>query len=126
MLNEGFRRRHRSAVIVVINEIVAGALTQLHADRVEEFGEIGLTAKFAVGDRMQADLFLHRDDFADGFIFELPQRIARDLSGVEFLARRDQPGRTHKAADMVGAKGRKGAFHASSSFLNCRHGRVDP
>ena len=67
--------------------------------------EIG-PAELAVGDALQADVFLERDDRGDRLVLDATQRLGRDLAARLLLARLEQALRAQEAADMVGAKGR--------------------
>src|SRR5579864_5534525 len=68
-------------------------------------------AEFAVGDRLQADLFLLLDDALDLAVFDRSQFDCGDVALDALLARPLQRRRAQQAADMVGAERRLGAFH---------------
>ena len=68
------------------------------------------TAEFAVGDRLQTDLFLFLDDTFDLAVLDRLQRRSIDLALGALLARLLQGGRSQQAADMVGAKRRLGSL----------------
>ncbi len=70
-------------------------------------------AEFAVGDRLQTDLFLFLDDALDLAVFDRFERGGVDFALGALLARFFQRGRTQQTADMVGAKRRLGALAAS-------------
>ena len=90
-------------------------------DAVETPEEIEMppgAAEFAVGDRLQADLFLLLDDALDLAVLDRLQRGSVDFAFGALLARLLQRGRTQQAADMIGAEGRLGALsHSLSRFL---------
>ena len=82
-------------------------------DAVEAPEEIEMppgAAEFAVGDRLQADVFLLLDDAFDLAILDRFQRSGIDLAFGAPLARLFQRGRTQQAADMIGAERRLGAL----------------
>jgi hypothetical protein len=63
-------------------------------------------AEFAVGDALQADLLLLRDQVADAFVLDGAQRVGRQGFGEKPVARLGQARGAQKTADMVGAEGR--------------------
>jgi hypothetical protein len=70
--------------------------------------EVGMPAAaiiFAVGDRLESDLLLQRDDLADRLLLDLAQFVVANLAGRLPFARADQVIRPDQAADMVGAEG---------------------
>src|SRR6185503_5325977 len=71
-------------------------------------------AEFAVGDRLQADLFLLPDGAFDLAVLDRPQRAGVDLALRELRARLLERGRPQQAADVVGAERGRGAFHLIS------------
>ena len=82
-------------------------------DAVEAPEEIEMppgAAELAVGDRLQADLFLFLDDALDLAVFDRLERGGVDFALGALLARFFQRGRTQQAADMVGAERRLGAL----------------
>ena len=88
-------------------------------DAVEAPEEIEMppgAAELAVGDRLQADLFLLLDDALDLAVFDRLERGGVDLALGALLARLLQRGRTQQAADMVGAERRLGALHLFRSL----------
>ena len=70
-------------------------------------------AELAVGRRLEADLFLPRDDLLDLAVFDFAQRLRGDLTGGEFGARLLERSGAEQAADHVGAEGRFLALHAA-------------
>ena len=62
-------------------------------------------AEFAVGDRLQADVFLAFDDAHDLAVLDRFQRGGVDLASGVFFARLFQRGRAQQAADVIGAEG---------------------
>ena len=62
-------------------------------------------AEFAVGDRLQADLFLFLDDALDLAVFDRFQRGGVDFALGELRARLFQRRRPQQAADVIGAEG---------------------
>ncbi len=75
-------------------------------------------AEFAVGDRLQADLFLLLDDALDLAVLDLLQLRGRDLALGLLRARLMDRLRTQQAADMIGAEGWSRVFAHCSSALS--------
>ena len=71
--------------------------------------EIG-AAELAVGDAVQAHVFLELDDVGDGAVFHRAQLLRRDLPLGVLLARVEQELGAQEAADVVGAEGGLGGF----------------
>ena len=83
-------------------------------DAVEAPEEIEMpprAAELAVGDGLQADVFLALDDALDLAVFDRLQVGGRDLALGALLARLAQRGGAQQAADMIGAERRLGALH---------------
>jgi hypothetical protein len=74
--------------------------------------EIG-AAELAVGDALQADVFLELDDLGNGVVFDGAQGLFGDLAFLLLRAGVEQALRAQEAADMVGAE---------RGVLACRHG----
>src|SRR3972149_202606 len=73
-------------------------------------------ADFAVGDRLQAALFLASDDALDLAVLDRLECRRIDFASGALLARLLQRGRTQQAADVIGAKRRRRALrHRVSS-----------
>ena len=84
------------------------ALAEIGLRAVERAEEIVIpegAAEFAVGDALQADLFLLADHLFDFAILDRAQGRGIDLAALAFRARLLQGRRTQQAADMIGAKG---------------------
>ena len=73
-------------------------------DRRQEISRPGLTTEVAVGDPLQAGLFLHRDGHLDQTVLDPRQRWSLDLALGVLLARDLEFGRTQKRSDLIGAK----------------------
>src|SRR5262249_4613912 len=94
------------------------ALAVIGLDAVERGEEIGLprgAAILAVGDRLEARRLLLADQRDDLAVFDGLQRGRVDLAALAFLTRLMQRRRARQAADVVGAKGRRGALHGENS-----------
>jgi len=70
--------------------------------------EVG-APELAVGDAVQADVFLEPDDLRDGVVLDGTQRLGRDLAARFSLARLEQALGSQETADVVGAERRMGA-----------------
>jgi hypothetical protein len=68
--------------------------------------------ELAVGDRLQAGGFLHRDGFTDVAVLDLLQLLSGDFLVLEAFPGLLQFGRAQQAADVVGAERR--LVHGSS------------
>jgi hypothetical protein len=81
----------------------------LHAGNAGAGERIGIGAppELAVGDDLQTDVFLQLDHAGDGLVFDFPQRLAIEFAGRVPLACAQEFARTHQAADMFGAEGRR-------------------
>ncbi len=89
-------------------------------DAVEPPEEIEMppgTAEFAVGDRLQADLFLFLDDLLDLAVLDRLEGGGVDLAFGALLARFFQRRRAQQAADMIGAERRFGPFDSSPDLF---------
>ena len=76
--------------------------------------EVG-AAELAVGDALQADVFLELDDLGDRVVLDGAQLLRADAAGGALGARVEQALRAQEAADVVGAKRGVGAGgHAAS------------
>src|SRR6516164_1093181 len=80
-------------------------------------------AELAVGNRLQADLFLFPDDRANLTVFDLLEFGCTDVVVGAALARLFQGGRAQQAADMIGAERRRGSLHP---FLPCASSALPP
>ena len=83
-------------------------------DAVEAPEEIEMppgAAEFAVGDRLQAGIFLLLDDVLDLAVFHRFQFVCRDLALGAALARLFQRRGPQQAADVIGAERRFGSLH---------------
>ena len=90
------------------------ALAEIGLDAVKLAEEIVVpegAAEFAVGDDLQADVFLLLDDLFDFAVFDRFQGIGVDLAALALGARVFQRRGAQQAADMVGAEGGCGALH---------------
>jgi hypothetical protein len=83
--------------------------------RLDEAEEPRAAPKLAVGDRLQADLLLHCDGFADGAILEVAEFLGVDPSAVVVAGRVLEHLRAQQASHVVGAERRLGAGHAHSA-----------
>src|SRR5580704_3328116 len=97
-------------------------------DAVEAPEEIQMpprAAEFAVGDRLQAGVFLLPDDVLDLTVFHRLQLVRRDLALGAALARFFQRRGPQQAADMIGAERRFGSLHGGllSYFPPPKRGR---
>ncbi|MCY1541485.1 hypothetical protein D9M68_771810 [compost metagenome] len=91
----------------------------LHAaELVEEVDvEVG-AAELAVGDALQADVFLEADDLGDGLVFDLAQLLGRDLALGFLLACFEQVLGAQEAAHVVVAGGQGGMLgHGMNSVV---------
>ena len=77
----------------------------------------GVAVVLAVGDDLEPEIFLHAHDVADRGLLNRPELGVRDLLLLRLFACVDESVRPDQAADMVGAKGRLGAFHYSRSIV---------
>src|SRR5262249_4316078 len=69
-------------------------------------------AELAVGDDVEADVFLQPDGAADFGVLDVGEFIVRKLAAVVLETRLEERGRTHEAADLIGAERRtKGLAH---------------
>jgi hypothetical protein len=62
------------------------------------------TPELAIGDALQAHLFLLSGHLGDALILDRAQRLGLDLPPVAPRPRLEQPLRAQEAADVVGAK----------------------
>src|SRR5512135_1694431 len=77
-------------------------------------------AEFAVGDRLQANLFLLLDDAANLAVLDFFQLLRRDLALGALFARLFQGGGAQQAADMIGTKRRLCTLrHIASPYPRC-------
>jgi hypothetical protein len=97
-----------SKIVPELDRQVAGRSADA-ADLVDEVHVPGRAAELAIGRRLEADLFLHRDHVLDGRVLDFPQPGGVDLAGSELGAGTEQEGRAEQAADVVGAERRRGA-----------------
>ena len=89
------------------------AVHHVLVDAVEAPEEIEMppgAAEFAVGDRLQTDLFLFFDDALDLAVFDRFQVGGGNFAFRPFVARRFQRRRPQQAADVIGAEWRFGAL----------------
>ncbi|CAM5201899.1 hypothetical protein CDEF62S_01970 [Castellaniella defragrans] len=82
--------------------IVGGHATQLTQKIQVEIG----AAELAVGDGLQADVFLEMYGFGDGAVFDLPQGRGVDLASRMAITGFQQIVRPQQAAHVVGTKRR--------------------
>src|SRR5262249_58727896 len=69
---------------------------------------IGTAPELAVGDDMQADVFLEFHHAGNGRIFDCGQALAIEFTGRVLLARARELRRPQQAADMFGSEGEGG------------------
>ena len=74
-------------------------------------------AKFAVGDRLQADVFLFPDDAFDLAVFQSLQVRSGDFAFGALRTRILQHRRPQQAPDVIGAERRSGALHGCPPYL---------
>ena len=87
-------------------------LHELHAaERAEKIEMPPGPAILAVGDRGKADRLLLLHEGADFLVLDLAERVRVDLAALAPRARLLEPGAAQQGADMVGAKGGRGALH---------------
>jgi hypothetical protein len=72
------------------------------------------TAELAVGRKLEADLFLLLDDVPDFAILDRLELVGADLALFALFACVLKRGWPQEAADMIGAKRRRGPWHRSS------------
>src|SRR5215471_18586411 len=99
------------------------ALAEIGFDAVELAEKVVVpegAAELAVGDGLQAHLFLLFDDGGDLAVFDRAQLVGADLATLALGARVLQGGWTQQAADVIGAEWRFGAGHARPIPLSCR------
>ena len=104
------RRLEADFAAVVLAEF-GDELAVVGLDAVEPLEEVDVeigAAEFAVGDPLEADVFLRAHDLADACVLDRAQFLGRQGLGEELLARRPQPLGAEKAADMIGAEWRLG------------------
>ena len=97
------------------------------AELVDEVHVPGRAAELAVGDVLQADVLLQRDDVADRRVLDRAQLVVVDAAGRVVLAGLEQLGRAQQAADVVGPE--RAAWFALtwlSSFSDSRRCSHDP
>ena len=75
------------------------------------------TAEFAVGDRLEADVFLLLDQLDDLGVFDFLELRRGDLALGALGAGLMQRLGAQQASDMVGTKRRLGPLHRSHSLL---------
>ena len=83
-------------------------------DAVEASEEIEMpprAAELAVGRELEPDLFLLLDDLLDLAVFDFLQLRGGDLAALALGARLLERRRAQQAADMIGAKWRRGSLH---------------
>src|SRR2546426_8981516 len=83
-------------------ELVLGQLDAVEA--VDEVDVPPVATELAVGDRLQADVFLQLDGLPDAFVFHGAQRRTVDLALLVPGARGMECLRAQQAADVVGAE----------------------
>ncbi len=71
--------------------------------------EVGAT-ELAVGDGLQAHVFLELDDLGDRAVLDFAQLRGRDRALLALFARVEQDLRAQEAADVVGAERGRGAL----------------
>ena len=89
------------------------------ADLVEEIHVPGRAAELAVGDALQAQLFLQLHDVANGDVFGLAQIGGAQAPCLVFRARAREFRRPQQAAHMIGAEWRLCQWHRSCSSSSC-------
>ena len=82
------------------------------ADLVQKVHVPRRAAEFAVGDALQAQLFLHTNDVANRGVFGLAQAGGIEPPCLVLRARAGELGRPQQAADMVGAEWRLSQRHS--------------
>ncbi len=90
------------------------AFAEIRLDAIELAEEVVVperAAEFAVGDRLEADLFLFPDGLFDLAILDRLEFSRIDLAALALGARLLQRGRPQQAADMIGAEWRRGSLH---------------
>ena len=82
--------------------------------------EIG-SSEFAIGDALQAHVFLKLDDLTNGLVFHRAQLLGRDLAFGFLCTRLQQVLGAKKAAHMVVAGGQGGQGHGATptNFAQC-------
>jgi hypothetical protein len=71
-----------------------------------------MAVELAVGHDLEPQLLLQAHHLADRRLLNRPDLGVGDLLPFRLLARFDQRVGTDQAADVIGAKGRLGAFHS--------------
>ena len=82
--------------------------------------EVG-AAELAVGDALQADIFLELDDLGDRLVFDFAQPFGRDLAVRMLFAGFEQDLGAQEAADVIGAEGGGGALGHDSIVSAVEH-----
>ncbi len=77
-------------------------------------------AEFAVGDGLQAGVFLELDDLGDRLVFHLAQLGRIDFAARFALARLQQVFRPQEAADVIGAEWGLGSLRHGLSLAGER------
>jgi hypothetical protein len=99
-----FAADHRSGNRAVA--LSGGGQAQAHhfgaLHRGEEVERPVVAAEFAIGDRLEADLFLLADNGADRLVLERGEFLGREAALFMRAARIEQSCRTQQAADMIG------------------------
>ena len=90
----------------------------LHAAQLRQEVDVEIgAAELAVGDAVQAHVFLELDDVGDGAVFHRAQLLGRDLALGVLLARVEQELGAQEAADVVGTEGGLGGCgHGGSGW----------
>src|SRR5262249_51534778 len=101
---------------------VAGGAAKAHRNATACFHTLQLFQKidvekgspeFAVGDAVQAQVFLKAHDFTDRMVLDRAQLLLRDGTAAEPNACLQQVARAQETADVIGAKGRTGRLHGA-------------
>ena len=100
------------AVVAPLNPSPADAVVELDAfEAAEEVPVPGGAAELAVGDSLEPDLLLARDDALDGRVLDRRQlaltELALGIAGTRLL----DLGRTQQASDMIGPERRHAGRH---------------
>jgi hypothetical protein len=123
MVAEAELAGHAHALRPGLDAFELHALWQIHQLGAVESGEkIQMppgAAEFAIGNGLQACLFLFLDNLLDLAIFDLLQIAGGDLGPLSPPARFPDCRGTQQAADMIGAKRRIGAVHERSPVGAC-------